>query len=115
MTAVTPAAAAAAVPAAPGGDVYGTCDGSFAPYARARANRLASKPANLSFEQAAAVPVSALTALQAVRGQAQVQAGQKVLVIGAFPLVSQKPSTIMASENSASIEGARTWNSPVAG
>ena len=32
-----------------------------------------------------------------------------------FPLVSQKPSTIMASENSASIEGARTWNSPAAG
>ena len=67
----------------PGDEVYGTCDGSFAPYARARASRLAPKPANLSFEQAAAVPVSALTALQAVRDQAQVQAGQKVLIIGA--------------------------------
>ena len=53
----------------PGDEVYGTCDGSFAPYARARASRLAPKPANLSFEQAAAVPVSALTALQAVRDQ----------------------------------------------
>ena len=51
----------------PGDEVYGTCDGSFAEYARARAGRLAPKPANLSFEQAAAVPVSALTALQAVR------------------------------------------------
>ena len=60
-----------------------TCDGSFAPYARARASRLAPKPANLSFAQAAAVPVSALTALQAVRDRAQVQAGQKVLIIGA--------------------------------
>ena len=67
----------------PGDEVYGTCDGSFAPYARARAGRLAPKPANLSFGQAAAVPVSALTALQAVRDQAQVQAGQKVLIIGA--------------------------------
>jgi NADPH:quinone reductase-like Zn-dependent oxidoreductase len=66
----------------PGDEVYGTCDGSFAPYARARAGRIAPKPANLSFEQAAAVPVSALTALQAVR-RARVQAGQKVLVIGA--------------------------------
>jgi NADPH:quinone reductase-like Zn-dependent oxidoreductase len=67
----------------PGDDVYGTCDGSFAEYARAEAGRLALKPTNLSFEQAAAVPVSALTALQAVRDKAQVQAGQKVLIIGA--------------------------------
>ena len=67
----------------PGDDVYGTCDGSFAEYARASASRLAPKPASLSFEQAAAVPVSALTALQAVRDRAQVQAGQKVLIIGA--------------------------------
>ena len=67
----------------PGDEVYGTCDGSFAPHARARASRLAAKPANLSFEQAAAVPVSALTALQAVRDRARVQAGQKVLIIGA--------------------------------
>lgn len=67
----------------PGDEVYGTCDGSFAEYARARASTLAPKPANLSFEQAAAVPVSALTALQAVRDHAKVQAGQKVLIIGA--------------------------------
>jgi NADPH:quinone reductase-like Zn-dependent oxidoreductase len=66
----------------PGDEVYGTCDGSFAEYARARAGRLAPKPANLSFEQAAAVPVSGLAALQAVR-HAQVQVGQKVLIIGA--------------------------------
>jgi NADPH:quinone reductase-like Zn-dependent oxidoreductase len=46
----------------PGDEVYGTCHGSFAPYARARAARLAPKPANLTFEHAAAVPVSALTA-----------------------------------------------------
>ncbi len=68
---------------APGDEVYGTCDASFAPYARARAGRLAPKPASLSFEQAAAVPVSALTALQAVRDHAKVQPGQQVLIIGA--------------------------------
>jgi NADPH:quinone reductase-like Zn-dependent oxidoreductase len=67
----------------PGEQVYGTCDGSFAEYARASAGRIAVKPASLSFEQAAAVPVSALTALQAVRDHGRVQAGQKVLVIGA--------------------------------
>jgi len=66
-----------------GDDVYGTCDGAFAEYARARAGRLAAKPANLSFEQAAAVPVSALTALQGLRDHAQVQTGQSVLIIGA--------------------------------
>lgn len=67
----------------PGDEVFGICDGSFAEYARGRPSKVAPKPANLTFEQAAAVPVSALTALQAVRDQAQVQAGQKVLIIGA--------------------------------
>jgi NADPH:quinone reductase-like Zn-dependent oxidoreductase len=67
----------------PGDDVYGTCDGSFAEYARAQAGLLAPKPVNLSFEQAAAVPVSGLAALQAVRDKAQVQAGQEVLIVGA--------------------------------
>ena len=66
----------------PGDDVYGTGNGTFARYARARASRVAPKPANLSFGQAAAVPVSGLTALQAVR-HGQVQAGQQVLIIGA--------------------------------
>jgi NADPH:quinone reductase-like Zn-dependent oxidoreductase len=67
----------------PGNEVYGTCDGSFAEYAVARARRLALKPANLTYEQAAAVPVSALTALQGVRDRAKVQPGQEVLIIGA--------------------------------
>jgi NADPH:quinone reductase-like Zn-dependent oxidoreductase len=66
-----------------GDEVFGTCDGSFAEYARARVGRLAPKPTNLSFEQAAAVPVSALTALQGVRDRAQIQPGQKMLIIGA--------------------------------
>jgi NADPH:quinone reductase-like Zn-dependent oxidoreductase len=67
----------------PGDEVFGTSEGSFAEYAVARPDRLAIKPASLSFAQAAAVPISGLTALQAVRDHAKVQAGQKVLVIGA--------------------------------
>jgi NADPH:quinone reductase-like Zn-dependent oxidoreductase len=67
----------------PGDDVFGTCRGSFAQYATARPDRLAAKPASLTFEQAAALPGSATTALQAVRDQANVQPGQHVLVIGA--------------------------------
>ena len=67
----------------PGDEVMGTAEGSFAEYACAREDRLAPKPANLTFEQAAAVPISASTALQALRDQGQVQPGQRVLVIGA--------------------------------
>ncbi|WP_328965044.1 NAD(P)-dependent alcohol dehydrogenase [Streptomyces virginiae] len=67
----------------PGDEVYGNCAGSFAEYARAKEGALAPKPAGLSFEQAAAVPVSACTALGAVRDSGQVQAGQRVLVLGA--------------------------------
>ena len=66
----------------PGDEVYGSCDGSFAEYARAQARLLAPKPANMSFEQAAAVPISGVTALQAVR-KAQVRPGQRVLIVGA--------------------------------
>ncbi|HEX6678331.1 MAG TPA: NAD(P)-dependent alcohol dehydrogenase [Actinomycetes bacterium] len=67
----------------PGDAVMGIGEGTFAEYARAREGKLVPKPANLTFEQAAAVPISAATALQAVRDQGKVQPGQKVLVIGA--------------------------------
>jgi NADPH:quinone reductase-like Zn-dependent oxidoreductase len=67
----------------PGEEVFGVCDGSFAEYVPARADKLAPKPANLSFEQAAAVPISGLTALQGLRDKGKVQPGQTVLVIGA--------------------------------
>jgi NADPH:quinone reductase-like Zn-dependent oxidoreductase len=66
-----------------GDEVFGIAEGSFAQYASARPGKLAPKPANLTFAEAAAVPVSALTALQAARDRGRVQAGQKVLVIGA--------------------------------
>jgi NADPH:quinone reductase-like Zn-dependent oxidoreductase len=67
----------------PGDEVFGIANGSFAEYATVPVGKLATKPANLSFEQAAAVPVSGLTALQGLRDQAQVEAGQKVLILGA--------------------------------
>lgn len=67
----------------PGDEVFGTCEGSFAEYASAREDLLELKPANLSFEQAAAVPISAYTALQAVRDNGRVEPGHKVLIIGA--------------------------------
>ena len=67
----------------PGDEVMGIAEGSFAEYASVREGKLAPKPASLTFEQAAAVPVSASTALQALRDHGKVQPGQKVLVVGA--------------------------------
>ena len=67
----------------PGDEVYGIGLGAFAEYARAPEDKLAPKPANLTFEQAAAVPISGLTALQGLRDHGQVQPGQTVLITGA--------------------------------
>jgi NADPH:quinone reductase-like Zn-dependent oxidoreductase len=67
----------------PGDEVFGVCDGSFAEYATARTDKIAPKPANLTFEQSAAVPTTGSTALQAVRDKGKVKPGQKVLIIGA--------------------------------
>jgi NADPH:quinone reductase-like Zn-dependent oxidoreductase len=66
-----------------GDEVYGTGRGTFAEYTASREDKLARKPANLTFAQAATVPVSALTALRALTDVGRVQRGQKVLVIGA--------------------------------
>ena len=66
-----------------GDDVYGTCDGSFAEYAATRQDTLAPKPANLTFEQAAAIPTSAIAALQALRDAGGLTTGQHVLLVGA--------------------------------
>jgi NADPH:quinone reductase-like Zn-dependent oxidoreductase len=66
-----------------GDEVFGISRGSFAEYAVALEDKLAVKPAKLTFEQAAVVPVSGLTALQALRDAGRVEAGQRVLVIGA--------------------------------
>jgi NADPH:quinone reductase-like Zn-dependent oxidoreductase len=67
----------------PGRDVLGFCPGAFAEYARTRADLVVPMPDGLSFEQAAAVPMAATTALRGIRDVGQVQAGQQVLVNGA--------------------------------
>ncbi len=66
-----------------GDEVIGTADGSFAELAVVPAGRVARKPAGLSFEEAATLPVSGLTALQAVRDAGRIGAGDRVLIIGA--------------------------------
>ena len=77
------AVGAAATRFRPGDEVFGVCEGSFAEYASAREDRLAAKPSNLSFEQAAAVPVSGGTALHSLRDRGDLEAGQRALIIGA--------------------------------
>lgn len=68
---------------APGDEVFGMSRGSFADYAAAREEKLAPRPRNLTYEQAAVVPISAGTALQALTDAGNVQPGQRVLIIGA--------------------------------
>src|SRR5215218_6953727 len=67
----------------PGDEVFGIGKGSYAEYARARKDKLAPKPANLTFEQAAVVAIMGSTALQALRDHGKVRSGQEVLIIGA--------------------------------
>ncbi|MBS3957282.1 MAG: NAD(P)-dependent alcohol dehydrogenase [Clostridiales bacterium] len=67
----------------PGDEVYGECHGSCAEFAVADVGSIAPKPRNLTFEQAAAVPTSACTALQALRDHGKVRPGHKVLINGA--------------------------------
>jgi NADPH:quinone reductase-like Zn-dependent oxidoreductase len=73
----------------PGDEVFGTCRGAFAEYAVSSETRsilksvLVTKPANVTFEQAASAPIAALTALQGLRDKGKIQSGQKVLINGA--------------------------------
>ena len=67
----------------PGDEVFGACRGAFAEYACAPELELATKPRNVSFEQAASVPVAALTALQGLRDKGKIQPDQRVLINGA--------------------------------
>lgn len=67
----------------PGDGVFGSCKGAFAEYACASESKLAMKPDNVTFEQAASVPIAAFTALQGLRDKGRLQPGQKVLVNGA--------------------------------
>jgi NADPH:quinone reductase-like Zn-dependent oxidoreductase len=67
----------------PGDEVFGSCTGAFAEYVSAEEKSFVPKPASMTFEQAAAVPVAGCTALQALRDIGKVQPGQKVLINGA--------------------------------
>ena len=67
----------------PGDEVFGTCRGAFAEYVCTSASNLVIKPTNVTFEQAAAVPIAAFTALQGLRDKGKIQPGHKVLVNGA--------------------------------
>ena len=66
----------------PGDEVFGLGDGAFSEYVIARRS-VGKKPANVTFAQAAAVPMAALTALQGLRDKGQIRAGHKVLIVGA--------------------------------
>jgi NADPH:quinone reductase-like Zn-dependent oxidoreductase len=67
----------------PGDEVFGASTGAFAEYVCVGENKLVLKPANLTFQQAAAVPVAAISALQGLRDKGRIQPGQKVLINGA--------------------------------
>jgi NADPH:quinone reductase-like Zn-dependent oxidoreductase len=67
----------------PGDEVFGSCRGAFAEYACTSESALVRKPDNVTFEQAASVPVAAITALQGLRDKGRIQPGQKVLINGA--------------------------------
>ena len=67
----------------PGDAVFGSCRGAFAEYVCASESALVLKPANLTFEQAAAVPVAGFTALQGLRDKGRIRPGQKLLINGA--------------------------------
>ena len=67
----------------PGDEVFGCCDGAFAEYVCASADSFVPKPANVTFEHAAATGVAALTALQGLRDMGRIESGQKVMIIGA--------------------------------
>jgi NADPH:quinone reductase-like Zn-dependent oxidoreductase len=99
-----------------GDEVFGTGTGTFADYACASEQRLVRKPANLSFEAAAAVPVAALTALQGLRDQGQIQPGQQVVIngssggVGSFALQIAKAlgAEVTAVCSTRSVEMARS-------
>jgi NADPH:quinone reductase-like Zn-dependent oxidoreductase len=67
----------------PGDEVFGTCQGAFAEYVCTSEPKLIMKPDNMTFEQAAAVPIAAFTALQGLRDKGKIQPGHKVLINGA--------------------------------
>ncbi len=99
-----------------GDEVFGVAKAGYAEYACAREDRVAVKPANMSFEQAAAVPVAGVTALQALRDKGKVAKGQKVLIdgssggVGTFALQIAKAfeADVTAVCSTGNLDAART-------
>jgi NADPH:quinone reductase-like Zn-dependent oxidoreductase len=99
-----------------GDEVFGARSGAYAEYVAGRVRNFVPKPANLSFEEAAAIPVAAITALQALRDQGQVQPGQRVLIIGAgggvgsfsVELAKAFGATVTAATSTANLELVRS-------
>jgi len=98
----------------PGDEVFGVRRGAFAEYVCAPEDRLTLKPANLSFEAAAAVPIAALTALQALRDHGKIRRGQKVLINGAGGGVGTFAVQIAKSFGTEVTAVCSTWNLDVA-
>ena len=83
MAGVVEAAGASVTQFRPGDEVYAACSGALAEYVSVTEDKLAFKPASLTFEQAAAIPTAAITALKGLREVGKLQPGQKVLINGA--------------------------------
>jgi NADPH:quinone reductase-like Zn-dependent oxidoreductase len=83
MAGVVEAAGSSVTQFRPGDEVYASCSGAFAEYVSVAEDKLTFKPVNITFEQAAAVPTAAITALQGLRDAGKLQPGQKVLINGA--------------------------------
>jgi NADPH:quinone reductase-like Zn-dependent oxidoreductase len=100
----------------PGDEVFGARSGAYAEHIAGRVRNFVPKPASLSFEQAAAIPVAAITALQALRDAGHVQPGQRVLVIGAgggvgsfaVQLAKAFGATVTAATSTANLELVRS-------
>jgi NADPH:quinone reductase-like Zn-dependent oxidoreductase len=99
----------------PGDEVFGARSGAYAEYVAGRLRNFVAKPANLSFEQAAAIPVAAITALQGLRDKGRVQAGQRVLILGAgggvgsfaVQIAKAYGATVTASTSTGNVEMVR--------
>jgi NADPH:quinone reductase-like Zn-dependent oxidoreductase len=100
----------------PGDEVFGARSGAYAEYVAGRLRNFVPKPANLSFEQAAAIPVAAITALQALRDKGQVKGGQQVLILGAgggvgsfaVQIAKAYGATVTASTSTGNVEMVRS-------
>src|SRR5205085_7262435 len=94
----------------PGDEVFGACRGAFAEYARASEATLVIKPDSITLEQAAAVPVAALTALQGLRDKGHIQPGQQVLINGAAVGVGTFDVQVARSVGAEVTGVSSTWN-----